>query len=169
MDEGDVGRIAVVVHALKEIAGPFHRGENLEHAFFLHMPVAWKWWRFTVAKISEDQTEIFPRRAAWNPDFLRERFFLGRLLDALAGFIENPTMINAADAVPFDPAGRELRSPVGTAEPDHVRRAALAAIESEALAHDLNRFGLAGHEIFGAMDGMPEPAHISSREASWLG
>jgi hypothetical protein len=93
--------------------------------------------------------------------FLANGFSSGRLFDALPGAVKAPAVIHAADRVAFDPAGRELRAAMRAAEIDEMRRAALAAVKREALAHDLDRLGLSRVEIFGAMDGMPEPTLMS--------
>src|SRR5439155_23576672 len=81
------------------------------------------------------------------------------LLCALTGTVKQPTVIHAADAVAFDPAGGELRAAMRAAKSDDMRGSGLATGERKALAHDFDRFSLAGTELFGAMYGMPEPAH----------
>ena len=40
-----------------------------------------------------------------------------------------------------------------------MRRACFTSVERKALAHDLDRLGLAGAQLLGAMDWMPEAAH----------
>ena len=74
-------------------------------------------------------------------------------------------MIHAADRVAFDPAGGELRAAVRAAEIDNVRCAVFIAVKSEAFAHDLDRFGLAGAELFG-YDGTIR--HEPSTDADYL-
>ena len=84
------------------------------------------------AEEGEDQTEIFLRRPAANFYFLGKAVVFGRLLDALAGAVVFPAMVETADAIVLDPADRQLRAPMGAAEIDNVRRAARAAIKRKA-------------------------------------
>ncbi len=72
-------------------------------------------------------------------------------------------MIHAADRVAFDPAGGKLCTAMRAAKIHDMGRAAFTAIKRKTLAHDLDRFGLAGLKLFAAMDRMPKPAHVRSR------
>src|SRR5580765_4417676 len=47
-----------------------------------------------------------------------------------------------------------------------MRRACFTSVERKALAHDLDRLGLAGAQLFGAMDRMPKPAHECTGESA---
>src|SRR5688500_10977132 len=98
-----------------------------------------------------------------------ERFLLRRLLGALAGLVKAPAVIHAANRVGFDPAGGKLRAAMRAAKIHDVRRPALPAVERIALAHDLNRFGLARTEVFRAVNGMPKAAHELSGESAGTG
>jgi len=53
---------------------------------------------------------------------------------------------------------------VGAAMTDRVGPPALAAIERELLAHDLERAGLAGLDLVGHRHGLPEAPHIAPRQ-----
>jgi len=52
------------------------------------------------------------------------------------------------------------------AEIYYMRRAAFTAVQCKALAHDLNRFSLAGAELFSAMNRMPKSPHELPGEAT---
>ena len=78
-------------------------------------------------------------------------------------------MIDAADAVAFDPAGGELRAAMRAAKADDMGCSALATIQRKSFAHDLDGFGLARAELFGAMYGMPKPAHKVAGKTPWPG
>jgi hypothetical protein len=78
-------------------------------------------------------------------------------------------VIDAADAVAFDPAGRKLCASMRAAKSHDVGGSTLAAVERKALAHDLDGLSVAGPQFFCAMYGMPEPAHESPGEAPWQG
>ena len=75
-------------------------------------------------------------------------------------------MVHAADRVAFDPAGGELRAAMRAAEIHDVRRAVITAVKRKALAHDLDRLGLAGAHLLGAMNRMPKSAHECTGETS---
>jgi hypothetical protein len=115
-----------------------------------------------IAKISEYQAQIFPSGITIYANLASERFLLRGLLCALTRPVEQPSVIYAADAVAFDPTSGELRPSMRAAKSHNVGRSGLATIESEALAHDLDGFSLAGAKLFGPMYGMPEPAHEPS-------
>jgi hypothetical protein len=78
-------------------------------------------------------------------------------------------VIHAADAIAFHPTGGELRAAMGTTKADNVRRAGITAVEREALAHDLDRFGFADVEMLSAVDRLPEPAQVIPRQRAGLG
>ena len=77
----------------------------------------------------------------------------------MTGAVKQPTVIHAADAVAFDPAGGKLRAAMRAAKSDDMRCSTLATVKRKTLAHDLDGLGLAGVEFFGAMYRMPKPAH----------
>src|SRR4030095_1491961 len=94
----------------------------------------------TLAKIGEDQTEILPSRTVPNTNLACEGFLLRGLLYALTRAGKHTTVTDPADAVPFYPAGRELRPSMRAAKSHAVDRSRLAAVECEAFAHDLDWF-----------------------------
>src|SRR5262249_5387419 len=98
---------------------------------------------FTIAQVGENQAEILLRRVAADLHFAGEAGVLGGLLDALAGAVVLPAVVEAADAVALHPAGAELRAAMGAAERHQVRLAGLAAIEREVLAHHADGFRVA--------------------------
>ena len=90
---------------------------------------------------------------------------LGRLLQALAGPVIEPAVIRAAKAVAFDPAVIEREAAMGAAQLHQRRRAALAAIEHQLLAQNLDPLRLAGDEVRAA-DRMPiAPQHRAHARA----
>lgn len=123
----------------------------------------------TLAKIGENQTEILPSRTVPDANLACERFLLRGLLRALTRAVKQPTVIDAADAIAFYPAGGELRASVRAAKSHDVGRSRLAAVECETFAHDLDWFSVAGPKLFCSMYGMPEPAHKSSGKTPRLG
>ena len=76
-----------------------------------------EWRRLAVAEITKDEAKIFLRRIGLDPDLAGKARLLGGLFDALAGAIELPAVIDAADAVVFDPAEMHrraaVRAPIG--------------------------------------------------------
>ena len=60
------------------------------------------------------------------------------------------------------PSRSKLRAAVGAAGRDDVRRAVLAAIEREVLAHDADRLGVAGRQVGGVVDRLPEAAQVAA-------
>src|SRR5262249_19767964 len=96
-----------------------------------------------IAQVREDEAEVLLARIALDPDLLREAGVLGRLLDALAAAVVLPAVVEAADAVAFHPARRELRAPVRPAVGEQVRCAGLPAIERVVLAHHADGFRVA--------------------------
>src|SRR4029450_3853950 len=121
------------------------------------------------AKKSEHRAKIRASRTVPYANLACEGFLLCGLLCALTGTVKQPTVIHAADAVAFHPAGGELRAAMRAAKSDDMRGSGLATVERKTLAHDLDRFSLAGAEFLGAMDGMPEPAHKVPGKTPWPG
>src|SRR5207248_9453587 len=80
-----------------------------------------------------------------------------------------PAVVEAAEAVALDPASAELRPPVRAARRDDLRRAVLAAIEGEVLAHDTDGPGMAGEEVSRDVDWLPEPAEIATGQRAGAG
>src|ERR1700683_4735378 len=68
-------------------------------------------------------------------------------------------MIDAADAVLFDPAEMPRRAAMRTVGIDDLRAARMAAIERKVLAHDADRLGMAGGQILAAIERVPELPH----------
>ena len=129
---------------------------------FLEVGIARQGRRVAFAEVDEDQAEVFLGRAAANANLLGEGFFLRRLLDALAGLIELPTVKAATNPVALDPADGELRLAVRAAKIDDMRLAAVAAIERKLFAENLDRLGPARQQILRAKNRMPEFSHITA-------
>src|SRR5262249_25020584 len=98
---------------------------------------------------------VLLHRVALDAHLAGEAGVLGGLLDALAGAVVLPAMVEAADAVALHPPGAELRPPVRAAEVHEVWRAALAAVEREVLRQEAHGLRTPGREILGAADRVP--------------
>src|SRR5204862_2071182 len=92
-------------------------------------------------------------------DFTGKARFFCRLLDALARTIEFPAVINAPDGVAIDPAKMHLCAAMRTSIIDDLRVSGLAAEQGVVLAHDPDRFGVAGFEVLAPINRHPELAH----------
>ncbi len=108
-------------------------------------------WR-ALAEEGEDQPEIFTHRPGAQRDLLAEGVFLCRLLDAVAVRRELPAVIEAAQRIAFDPAGREPRAAMRADGIDEMGGAALAAVEGELFAHDADRHRAAGRQVHRAIE-----------------
>src|SRR5262245_25067700 len=51
---------------------------------------------------------------------------------------------------------------MGALKGDHVRRAAFAPIERKIFAHDSDRLGPTGVQVFGTINRMPEQTHVTT-------
>src|SRR5258706_8554124 len=169
MHEGHVIGVAVVVDALEKITRPNFGGGHFEDAVLFHVRIARKRRRFSRAEVGEDQSQVFPRWTISDADLGREGFIFSGLFGALTGAVKQPAVIHTTDAVAFHRAGGKLRAAVRTAESDDVRRAGFTTVQRKLLAHNLDRPGFAGAQLFGAIDGLPEPAHVVAGERSRLG
>jgi len=128
----------------------------------LQFRIAWQWRRRSRAEVGEDQAQILLRGAATNGYFLRETFVFRRLLDALAGAVVFPAVIETADAIVLDPTRGQLRAAMGTSKIDDVSPSARTTIKREAFAHDMDRHGVAGSQLLRNVDRVPEHSQISS-------
>src|SRR4051812_6390173 len=90
--------------------------------------------RLALPHVSENETEIFAARIALDPDLIRKGTGLGRLIHALSQAIIFPAVIDAADSLTVDNAGRELGAAMGASVSDQVHLAAAATEQSQILA-----------------------------------
>src|SRR5207253_10957977 len=123
VDEGHVHRIDAVLDPVA-VAVRTYVSRRVTHEAVgidvLQERVPWQWGRpehssiaaFSVTEIGEDEAEVLLDGVALDPHFAGEAGVLGGLLDALAGAVVLPAVVDAAEAVPLDPAGRELRATV---------------------------------------------------------
>ncbi len=102
------------------------------------------------------------RRVGRCPDLVAEGILLRRLLDALAGRVEAPAVIKAADRVALDPARHQRHVAMHAARRHDLRATTLAAINDEILAEDPQRLDVADLEIGRVIDRMPETAHVAA-------
>jgi hypothetical protein len=91
------------------------------------------------AKVSKDKPEIFAGRVACDPHVFDEARRLGGLIGAFTPAVVFPAVIEATDAVAFDPADRKPSAPMRATRADDERRAALATVQGKILAHDTQR------------------------------
>ena len=96
-----------------------------DDAWLVEIGIAAEGGRGALAEEGEDEPAIFARGIGADFDAMRKWPLLGRLLDALAGRVELPAVIAAADGVALDPAEREGAGAMGAAVFDHVRLAGL--------------------------------------------
>src|SRR5262249_23652202 len=130
VDEADVSSVERIFQVLEVIATS-PEGIRLQQAHrVLELRVARQGRRperssiaaVSPAEVGEDQPEILLAGITADPHLAGEAGVLGRLLHALAGLIVFPAVVEAADAVALDPAGRELRASVGAARVEEVNR-----------------------------------------------
>src|SRR6188474_1621171 len=98
MHERHVIGVAVVIDALEKITRPDFGRQHFEDAVRFHVRIAWKYRRSSNAKICEDQAEIFLSWITFCVDLAGKGSIFRGLLGALAGAVEQPTVIHAADA-----------------------------------------------------------------------
>jgi len=176
MRECDVDRVGAVLDVVEVVAGA-KVGAAREDAIAFQLRVArQRRWpersgiaAFGIAQVGEDEAQILLARIARDPHLAGEAGVLGGLLDALAGAVVLPAVVEAADAVPLDPAGAELRPPVRAAERHHVRRAPLVTVEGKVLTHDADRDGSARWQIHCVVDGLPEHPQVPTSERAGAG
>src|SRR5581483_493488 len=125
--------------------------------------------RLPFAQVREHEAEVVLGRIRANSDPAAKWLGLGGLLGALSVGTVLPAVIEAADLVSLDPAGRELRTSMGAAERDRVSVTALTAVEGEVLAGDTDGLGSPGDQILRAMDGDPETPQVAARQRPWPG
>src|SRR5580704_9358090 len=75
------------------------------------------------AKVNEDKPEIFAGRVACDPHVFDEVRRLGGLIGAFTPAVVFPAVIEATDAIAFNPADRKPGAPMRTARADDERRA----------------------------------------------
>src|SRR6516165_395728 len=100
--EGDMHLVHAVLEALQIIAGHVLNAPHLDHPVARAMRKMRKRRRLAVAEIAEDQAEMLAGRIGTDLHLAGKARFLGRLLDALAGAVELPAVIDAADGVVLD-------------------------------------------------------------------
>ncbi len=161
MDEMDVRFVEVVLDALEVVARHQVAVDRDVAVRLLDLGIAREGRRLAIAEIGEDEAHVLAQRIGRHLDLGGEGRALGRLLEALAGAVIEPAVIEAADAVALDPAVDERGLAMGTAVDQQMRRAALAAIEREIFAHHLYAHRASRGEIGRARDRMPEPAQIA--------
>src|SRR5207248_1791139 len=118
------------------------------------------------AEVGEDEAHVLARRPGPGADFACESWLLGGLLDALAGAVELPAVVKAADRIALDPAEMELRTAMRAAIVEDLGAPGLAAIERVVLAHDADRLRVPGREVLAAVHCRPElPHELAARRA----
>src|SRR5580704_10122754 len=159
MSEGDVHLVHAVLKTLQVIAGHMLDVPDLDQALARAVRKMRKRRRLAGAEIAEDEAQIFAGRIGAQLHLAGIARFLGRLIDALAAAVEFPAVIDATDAVLFDPAEMQRRAAMRTMVIDDLRLAGMAAIERKILAHDANGLGVACGQILAAIERVPELPH----------
>src|SRR5580692_5173532 len=131
--------VHAVLKALQIIAGHMLDVPDLDQAFARAVRKMRKRRRLAGAEIAEDEAQIFARRIGAQLHLAGKARFLGRLIDALAGAIELPAMIDAADGIFLDPAEMQRRAAMRAMVVDDLCNPRMAAIERKILAHDADR------------------------------
>jgi hypothetical protein len=162
MDELDVTHVERVFQILKIVASPVIRIHLDETGRMIELRIARKLRRGAGTEIGEDQTEVIARRIGADRDFSAKCRAFGGLLETCAVGAEAPAVIEAANRLAVDPAGRELRAAMRTARIDQDRCAGRAAIEREIRFHDAQRRGGAGREIGAVKHRLPEAAQVAA-------
>jgi hypothetical protein len=158
-----MSRIAVVFKAVKIVAWPgFGRVYRQDAAWLVKFRISSKRRRIAFSKIYKDKSEIFLRGPTRNGDLFRETLGFSGLLDALAGSIILPSVIETSYAVVFYRAGGQQSSAVRASKPYNVRHATAPTIERKVLSHYADRHSVSGREIFGAINRLPKPPQVSS-------
>src|SRR5262249_16716577 len=83
---------------------------------------------------------------------------LGRPMHALAVAPELPTVIHAADVLPFHPSGVKLRTPMSAGASDQVGASALSSVEGEVLGQDAEADCLAFGDLLAERNRVPKLA-----------
>ena len=123
--EADMAHVERVLEIL-EVVAIAAVGIDLDHAVeMLELGMARELRRLAFAEEGEDQPEIFAHRVGRDRDLVAEGVLLGRLLEAAPVGRELPAVIEAAQRVALDPAGRELRAAVRATRIDQMRLAGL--------------------------------------------
>ena len=73
-------------------------------------------------------------------------------------------MVEATQAVSFDPTNRQLGPSMRAAKANHMRGAAVAAIERQIFFENANWHGAARPKLMGAKNRLPEHSQVFSRE-----
>ena len=161
MHEADMAHVERVLDVL-EVVAIATVGVDLDHAVeMLELGIARELRRRAFAQEREDEAEVFAHRIGRDRDLVAEAVLLGRLLEA--------AVIEAAQRITLDPAGRKLGAAVGAAGIDQVRAARLAAIERELLAHDADGDGAALGEVDRVIDRLPELAQVPAGRRAGAG
>ena len=125
MGEGDVHLVHAVLKALQIIAGHVLDVPDLDQAFGRAVRKMRKRRRLAGAEIAEDEAQIFAGRISAQLHLAGKARFLGRLIDALAAAVELPAVIDATDAVLFDPAKMQRRAAMRAMVIDDLRLAGM--------------------------------------------
>src|SRR5260370_396408 len=88
------------------------------------------------AEVGEDQPHVLARRVTFRRHLAREVRIRRGHLDALAGAVELPAVVQAAQRIAFDPAEMQRRAAMRAAIVEHLGAARFAAVERVVLAHD---------------------------------
>src|ERR1700680_715772 len=108
--EGDMHLVHAVLKTLQIIAGHVLDVPDLDQTLGRAVRKMRERRRLGGAAIAGDEAEIFAGRIGAQLHLAGKARFLGRLIDALAAAVELPAVIDATDAVLFDPAEMQRRA-----------------------------------------------------------
>ena len=167
--EADVAHVERVLEIL-EVVAIAAIGIDLDHAVeMLELGLQRELGRRAGAEEGEDQAEVLTQRIGGERDLVAEGVFFRRLLDAGAGAVELPAVIEAAQRIALDPAGRQARAAMRAARVDEMRRSGPAAVEREVFAHDADGDGASRLQVDRVIDRLPELAQVTARGCTGSG
>ena len=154
----EVHRVDVVLERLEVVHRPRTRWPDPGHDLDtrrVELRIARQRRRIARTEVDEDESRVFLAVVRRDVGRGREAGLFGRLLDARAGGVELPPVVEAADAVAFDPTGVEERAAVGAAAADDPHATRLVAVDGQVLAEHAHRLRLAGREVARERDRLP--------------
>ena len=123
--------------------------------------------RFALAHIGPYRAAFFLHRIGLHRHGIAELALLGRLVDALAVHVEQPAVIEAANAAVLDSAIAEIGAAMRAVALDQAKTILVVAEQDQVFAHDADRQGIAARrDFFRRRDGLPiAPQELAARRA----
>src|ERR1700686_5162904 len=99
-------RITSIIEAV-EIVARAHEHFDFENACGFKLRKSRQRWRLAAGEVSKDKPEVFAGRVTFDPHTLGEPHGLSGLIDASTPAVVFPAVIEATNAIAFDPADRK--------------------------------------------------------------